>query len=151
MKLKARLKQVNNNSLTFEISHNVELELDKDYTLNIEPYKSKRSLEQNNLLWGIIQQISDKTGNDLMDIYIDALKRAGAKVEILAILPKAEDALRKEFRAVKPIGKITTDDGIEMLQFFCFWGSSKMNTGEMTKLIECTLQIADECGVYPYA
>lgn len=148
--LKGKLKQVKDGFITFKIPYNVSLELGKDYEINIKPYKSKRSLEQNNMLWGIIQQISDKTGNDLMDIYIDALIKAGAKMEIVAILPKAEDMLRKQFRAVKPIGTITTDTGLEMLQFMCFSGSSKMNTKEMTKLIETVMSIADELDIYPY-
>ena len=150
MRLKARLVRYINGELTFKIPYNVGLELGKDYEIDLRPYKSKRSLEQNNLLWGIIQIISDKTGNDPMDIYIDALKKAGAKFEILAILPKAEDMLRKQFRAIKPIGTITTDDGIEMLQFMCFYGSSTFNSKEMTVLIDKVLQIADEMGIYAY-
>ena len=150
MRLKARLVRYINGEITLKIPYNVGLELGKDYEIDLRPYKSKRSLEQNNLLWGIIQTISDKTGNDPMDIYIDALKKAGAKFEILAILPKAEDMLRKQFRAVKPIGTITTDDGIEMLQFMCFYGSSTFNSKEMTVLIDKVLQIADEMGIYAY-
>lgn len=150
MKLKGNLKQFKDGLITFKVPYNVGLELGKDYEIDVRPYKSKRSLEQNALMWGIIQQISDKTGNDPMDIYIDALKRAGARMEIVAILPKAEDMLRREFRAIKPIGKITTESGLEMLQFMCFEGSSKYTTSEMTALIEKVLQIADELGIYPY-
>ena len=64
MKIQAKLKRLSNNLITFELPYNIKLELGKDYTIDIKPYKSSRSLEQNALLWGLIQQISNETGNE---------------------------------------------------------------------------------------
>ena len=92
MKLKGKLKRCSYNVITFEIPYNVDLELGKDYNLDIKPYRSSRSLNQNSLLWGLIQQLSDETGNDPMDIYVSALENSNAKYEYIAALPQAEDS-----------------------------------------------------------
>ena len=148
MKIKGKLKRCSQHSISFDIPYNVELELGKDYTLEIKPYKSSRSLEQNNLLWGIIQQISDETGNEPMDIYIDALEQANAKYEWIGALPEAEDSLKKVFRAVKPVGTFTSPKGVEMVTFKCWIGSSKFDTAEMTKLIDYLITVANELNIY---
>ena len=148
MKLKGKLKRCSHNVITFEIPYNVKLDLGKDYTLEVKPYKSSRSLEQNSLLWGIIQQISDETGNDPMDIYIAALENANAKYDYIAALPQAEDDLKKVFRAVKPLGTMMTPKGVEMTTFKVWIGSSKFDCAEMTKLIDYVISRAEELNIY---
>lgn len=150
MKIKGKLKRCSNNNISFDIPYNVGLELGKDYSLEIKPYKSSRSMEQNALLWGLIQQLSDETGNDPMDIYISALESANAKYEYIGALPQAEDSLKKVFRAVKPIGTFTSPKGVEMVTYKCWIGSSKFDTSEMTKLIDFVMQKASEIGIYLY-
>ena len=150
MKIRGKLKRLQNHNISFELPYNVELELGKDYTIEIKPYKSSRSLEQNALLWGLIQQISDETGNDPMDVYISALESANAKYEYIGALPQAEDSLKKVFRAVKPIGTFISPKGIEMITYKCWIGSSRFDTSEMTKLIDFVMQKASELNIYLY-
>ena len=102
----------------------------------IKPYKSSRSLEQNNKLWALIQELADKTGNDTMDIYISALEYANVKYEWIACLEEAENDLKKCFRAVKPYGTVTTQDNKTLVRYKCWIGSSKFDVSEMCKLID---------------
>lgn len=69
--------------------------------------KSKRSLQQNSLLWEVIHEISlarntDRaTSDDDWAIYLEALERAQAKFEYIVIKPEAIPMLKESFRAVK--------------------------------------------------
>lgn len=150
MRIKGRLKRCNNNVISFEIPYNVGLELGKDYTLEIKPYKSSRSLEQNALLWGLIQQISDETGNEPMDIYIAALESADAKYDYLQGTEEVEDSLRKVFRAVKPLNSFVNEKGNNIVTYKVWYGSSKYDVSQMTKLIDYVMNAASELGIYLY-
>lgn len=129
-----------------------ELEKDKDYRIELDVVKSKRSLEQNNLMWKLIHDISVKINgtlandNDDWDIYLMAIERAGAKYEYYACLPEGEALLKEKFRAVKFMNSFE-HNGKTFNSYKVFYGSSKFNTSEMTKLINNVMDIAHECGV----
>lgn len=148
MKIRGKLKRLSQNNISFEIPYNVGLELGKDYTLDIKPYKSNRSLEQNSLLWGLIQQISDETGNDPMDIYISALIEANVEYEDLWAIPKTENTLKAAFRAVKPICSTIGQNNVKYIKFRCWIGSSKFDTAEMTTLIDYVVSVAETLNIY---
>ena len=57
-----------------------EIDLNKRYTIEIKPYKSKRSLEQNKTAWLMIEKISEVTQNNKWVIYCEALKNAKYRV-----------------------------------------------------------------------
>ena len=124
-------------------------EIDKDKLLSIEvkPAKSKRSAEQNRYMWALLHEIdvvmNGENSNAEWDIYCDALERAGAKFEYLMCRTEAEDMLKGYFRAVRYA--MPAEDGFGWYK--CYWGSSKMDTKEMTKLIDCILDMAAEAGI----
>lgn len=148
MKILAKLKSNKNGILSFETTCNLPLKIENLYTLSINTYKSNRSLEQNSLLWGIIQQISDETGNDPMDVYVDALENANVKYEWIGALADAENSLKTIYRAVKTYGTFLTDKNVELVRYKCYLGSSKFNSKEMTSLIDYLLCVANELGIY---
>lgn len=97
--------------LTFKI-HNyrdkeISKELEKEviYKIGLTVAKSKRTLEQNALMWELIHEINNARGtnraNDDFDIYLEALQRAGVKTEYIAALPETEETLKKQFRAIQ--------------------------------------------------
>lgn len=118
----------------------------KEYRLKIEECTNKRSLNQNSFMWSVINQIAKETHNDEWDVYMVALERAGAKYEYIACLPEAKDILEKQFRAIKLMNQFE-HNGRTFNQYKVFYGSSKLNSKEMTELIETVLQIAAENGV----
>lgn len=123
------------------------------YRLKWAEIKSKRSIQQNNLLWSLIHDISIErnseraTSDDDWDIYIEALERAQAKFEIIAIRPEAIPMLKESFRAVRELNRFTTEKGVEMAQCKVFYGSSKMDVKEMAKLLDTVIMMAQEQGV----
>jgi len=130
-----------------------ELEKGAVYSLKLAQAKSKRSIEQNNYLWALIHDIavadnSEKaTSRDDWDVYLEALERAQAKFEYIAIKPEGIPLLKEHFRAVKELNRFTTEKGVEMVQCKVFYGSSKMNIQEMAKLLDTVLDMAGERGV----
>lgn len=130
-----------------------QLEKGSLYRIKWAEVKSKRSIQQNNLLWSLIHEISVgrnsemATSDDDWDIYIEALEKAQAKCEIIAIRPEAIPMLKESFRAVRELNRFVTEKGVEMAQCKVFYGSSKMDISEMGKLLDTVIMMAQEQGI----
>lgn len=128
------------------VSELLKLDMEKFYVCDIKEPKSKRSLEQNRLLWKLIHAIAKETNHDDMEIYCTALERADAKSDYIITAIDMEDALRKSFRGVKFI-RMQEVNGKECYVFKVYLGSSKMDTKEMTELLNIIIQMASELGI----
>ena len=124
----------------------LKLDMDKVYICEIKEYKTKRSLEQNKLLWKLIHRIAKETYQNDMDVYCTALERADALSDYVITATDMGDALRKTFRGVKFVRKQEVN-GKECFVWKVYLGSSKMNTAEMNELIEIAMQICGELGI----
>ena len=84
---------------------------------------------------------------DVWEIYSVMLEEVGAKYEILYCIPAAEDMLKTSFRAIR---KIAEDEinGRTMNVYQCFYGSSKFDTAEMTKLIDHVITRLHDLGIH---
>lgn len=124
-----------------------ELEKEKLYSIEIKDAKSKRTLEQNRYMWALLaeidKEINGERSSDAWGIYCDALERCGAKFEFIIAPLAAESSLNRAFRAVKLMQEVNDWQGV----FKCYYGSSKMDTKEMTLLIDTILDMAEEAGV----
>lgn len=121
------------------------LKLDKDklYLCEVKEPKSKRSIEQNKMLWQLIHTIAKETHQDDMEVYCACLERADALSDYVITAYDMADDLRKCFRGVRFVRKQEVN-GKECNIYKVYIGSSKMNTKEMTELINITMQIASE-------
>ena len=124
----------------------LKLEMDKLYICEVKAPKSKRSLQQNKLLWKLIHSIAKTTYQDDMEVYCAILERADALSDYVITATDMETALRKSFRGVKFI-RMQEVNGKECYVYKVYIGSSKMDTKEMTELLDITLQICGELGV----
>lgn len=122
------------------------LDDDKYYLCEVKEPKSKRSIEQNKMLWQLIHSIAKETHQEDMDVYCACLERADALSDYIITAYDMEDDLRKCFRGVRFCRKQEVN-GKECNIYKVYIGSSKMNTKEMTELIEITMQIASEFGI----
>jgi hypothetical protein len=112
---------------------------DMPLTVEVRPYKSKRSIEQNRLMWEMLDMLSEKVNGKrdseaVWQTYIIMLERFGAKYEYLMALPEAEKMLKEQFRASVKIEE-REYNGKKMNIYKCYYGSSKFNTKEMTEFI----------------
>lgn len=131
------------------------VEEQKDETplvVDFKKYKSKRSIEQNRLLWALLGKLSEAINGttdtaDVWEVYYVMLEEVGAKYEILYCIPAAEDILKTSFRAIR---KIAEDEinGRTMNVYQCFYGSSKFDTAEMTKLIDHVITRLHDLGIH---
>lgn len=124
----------------------LKLEMDKLYICDVKQPKSHRSLEQNRLLWKLIHSIAKETCQDDMDIYCAVLEKADALSDYVITATDMEDALRHSFRGVKFV-RTQEVNGKECYVYKVYLGSSKMDTKEMTELLEVTMQICGELGI----
>lgn len=121
----------------------LKLDMDKLYTCEIKEPKSKRSLEQNKLLWSLIHKIAKETYQDDMEVYCAALEKADAKSDYVITAIDMEDALRKSFRGVKFV-RMQEVNKKECYVYKVYLGSSKMNVKEMNELLEIVFQMCGE-------
>lgn len=122
----------------------LKMEMDKLYICDIKEPKSKRSLQQNRLLWKLIHNIAKATYQDDMDVYCAVLERADALSDYVMTATDMESELRHCFRGVKFI-RTQEVNGKECYIYKVYIGSSKMDTKEMTQLLDIVFQI---CGEY---
>jgi hypothetical protein len=124
----------------------LKLDMDKLFICEVKEPKSKRSLEQNKMLWQLIHSIAKKQNQDDMEVYCACLERADALSDYIITAYDMEDELRKCFRGVRFIRKQEVN-GKECNIYKVYIGSSKMDTKEMTELLDITLQICAELGI----
>ena len=138
MKTAGKIKEI--------ITDLLKLDMEKTYICEIKEPKSKRSLEQNKLLWKLIHRIAKETYQDDMEVYCAVLERADALSDYVITAMDMQDTLRKSFRGVKFI-RMQEVNGKDCYVYKVYLGSSKMNTSEMTELIEITMQVCSELGI----
>ena len=124
----------------------LKLDMDRLYVVEVKEPKSKRSLEQNKMLWQLIHAIAKETHQDDMEVYCACLERADALSDYIITAYDMEDELRKCFRGVRFVRKQEVN-GKECNIYKVYIGSSKMNTKEMTELLDITLQICGELNI----
>lgn len=124
----------------------------KKLEVEVKPYRSKRSLEQNKLLWVLLGKLAmamsgRKTKVSSEEAYAIMLEEANVAYDYLLALPEAEPMLKKSFRVVRKMGEREVN-GKTLNVYQYFLGSSKFDTKEMTELIEAVLDKLAELGVY---
>lgn len=121
----------------------MEMDLDKYYDVSIKEPTNKRSLQQNKMLWSLIHSIAKATNQEDNDVYCALLEKADALSDYIITAVEMEDALRKSFRGIKFM-RTQEVNGKDCYIYKVYLGSSKMNTKEMTELLETAIQIASE-------
>ena len=119
------------------------LEQDNTKFFEVKEKKTTRSLQQNKLLWELIHKIAKQQNQEDMEVYCALLERADAKSEYIITATEMEEALRKTFRGVKFIRKQLVNNK-ECNIYKVYLRSSKMNTKEMTELLDITIQLCSE-------
>lgn len=120
--------------------------------LETKERKSKRSIDQNAMLWVLLTKLAlasahDKSPDMVNQMYCAMLEQANVLSEYIIAPEGAEEGLKKAFRAVRKIGEREIN-GKRGIMYQVWIGSSKFTTKEMTDLIEATLDKLAEFGIY---
>lgn len=124
----------------------LELEQEKEYSIEIKELKSTRSIQQNKQLWKNLQLISKELNQDLMKTYCDLLEEADVKSDFIITAVEMETSLRKTFRGVRFIRMQEVNDK-DCYVYKVYLGSSKMNTKECSELLSLTFDKLYELGL----
>lgn len=124
----------------------LKLDMSKLYVCEIKEPKSKRSLEQNKLLWKLIHTIAKETNHDDMEIYCAALEKADALSDYVITATDMEDSLRKSFRGVRFIRKQEVNGKLCNV-YKVYLGSSKMDSIEMQELLTSVIGMCFDLGI----
>lgn len=138
IKLSGRIKDI--------IPELLKLDMDKLYECEVKEPKSKRSIQQNKMLWQLVHSIAKEQHQDDMEVYCALLERADALSDYIITAYDMADYLRKCFRGVMFIRKQNVN-GKECNVYKVYIGSSKMNTKEMTELLDIAIQLCAELGI----
>ena len=122
----------------------------KEYSIELSEKKSKRTNQQNKYLWALIHEITQNENaprhND-WEMYLYLLVLAEAKYCIVEVQEEAEELLIGAVRACRKLYYTVKPDGRKMSVIQVFDGSSTMDTKQMAKLIDVTLNMASELGI----
>jgi len=118
----------------------------KDYeklSIEIKPYRKKRSLDQNAYAWVLIGKIADKLRTSKDEVYLDMLKRYG-QGGVIKVQPQAEQTILTALKYYEPHEKLYTETD----KYYRVWaGSSGYNTEEMTIFVDGIISEAQELGI----
>lgn len=147
MKIVAKIRKNEDGTITLIPPHNLEFKYDpdKEYFVDIMPYSSNRTLQQNKLMWKLLNSIAMKEDGNcsrVNELYCRMLETAHAKYTVIAIMPNAYDDFRRLYRHTIIEGKRG-----EYLMVKVFYGSSQMTTTEMSQLIDVIIDYAYKVGV----
>lgn len=120
---------------------------DVDYKIELSPIKSKRSLAQNKMMWKLISDVAKHEGMDSDEIYIQVIKLANIRTEILQVLPEAIERLSRVFKLVVERERRPSPKGIETAVVECYYGTSQFDTKEMSDFIDRLLDYAARVGI----
>lgn len=123
------------------------MDMDKYFEISVKEPSNKRSLQQNRLLWKVIHLIAKETQQDDNEVYCAMLEKADALSDYIITAVEMEDALRKSFRGIRFM-RIQEVNGKDCYIYKVYLGSSKMNTKEMNELLDITLKVANDLGIY---
>lgn len=119
-------------------------------SLEIKPYRAKRSLDANSYLWVLLDKLADKMNVSRWKMYLMELKEHGS----FEYIPLRE----RDIYLAESVHRIVIDRGqqevmdlkgrketLHTLQ--CWKGSSKYNSKEMSRLISGVLDDCREAGI----
>ena len=116
---------------------------DKELSVEIKPYRARRSLDANAYCWVLCQKLSEKLNCTKEDIYKEAIRKAG-QFDFVAVTDSATEQFLKAWQS-KGLGwyaeaSESKIDGCKKVMVY--YGSSVYDSKEMSHLIN---YIVDEC------
>lgn len=112
-----------------------------------KPWKKKRSLDANALLWLCLGRIAEsmKPPADKWDVYLLMLKRYG-KYTYICVKENVVEAVKAQWRECEVIGDIEIN-GQKAVQMLCYFGSSTLDSKEFSVLLDGVISEMEQMGL----
>jgi hypothetical protein len=117
----------------------------KELSVEIKPYRQKRSLDSNAYLWALLNEMAAKLNTTKDELYLLMLDRYGVYTHVV-VKQGLVDRIKQEWRTVRELGIVTVNESTGV-QLQCFFGSSTYNSKEMSTLINGVVDEAKEMGI----
>jgi len=121
---------------------------DKELSVEIKPYRARRSLDANSYCWVLCQKLAEKLNSTKEDIYKEAIRKAG-QFDFIAVTDSAADQFLKAWQS-KGLGWYAEalESKIEgCKKIMVYYGSSVYDSKEMAHLIEYIISECKELGI----
>lgn len=130
------------------------LDGEKEYTITVKERKRKRSLNANNYAWKLINDLAIVLNKKPIDVYRSYIDDIGDNYKCMQVTGK---------EVVVLLGKLWQNNGLGWLvkvdytqyqnvyDVYLYYGSSRFNTAQMSRLISLILQDCEEFGVKTYS
>lgn len=118
-------------------------------SIEIKPYREKRSLDANAYCWVLIDKISERIGEPKEDIYRDAIRKIGGVSEMVCVIDSAVERLCEGWRH-NGIGWQTETMTSKLpgcTNVILYYGSSTYDTAQMSRLIDNIIQDCQALGI----
>jgi hypothetical protein len=120
----------------------------KELSVEIKPYKARRSLDANAYCWVLCQKLAEKIGGTKDDIYKEAIRKAG-QFDFVAVTDSATEQFLKAWTN-KGLGWYAEAleskiDGCKKIMVY--YGSSVYTSKEMAHLIDYIVSECKDSGI----
>lgn len=120
----------------------------KELSVEIKPYRARRSLDANAYCWVLCQKLSEKLNCTKEDVYKEAIRKAG-QFDFIAVTDKATEQFIKAWQS-KGLGWYA--EALESKIGGCkkvmvYYGSSVYDSKEMAHLIDYIVSECKEQGI----
>lgn len=122
---------------------------DKDISVEIKPYREKRSLDANGYMWVLVDKIAEKMHLGKAEVYRNAIKDIGGASTVVCVQDVAVDALCRGWQD-RGLGWQTDTMPSKIkgcTNVILYYGSSTYDTRQMAILIDHLVQDAKALGI----
>jgi hypothetical protein len=117
----------------------------KELTVDIKPFRKKRSLDANGMLWAILNQMAEMLKTSKDEVYLEMLNRYGVFTHVI-VKSDVVEKVKREWKTVRELGGVTVN-GKTGIQLQCYFGSSTYDSKEFSVLLEGVISEAKELGI----
>jgi hypothetical protein len=127
------------------------MQMDKPHTVTIEPKKEKRSLEANKYMWQLLGELAAVVGNTNKDeLYLKYLRAVGIFKDFTLTEDEAKtfEYVWHQMGTVGwPTERVDYDQDGERVIVRAYYGTSRYNTRQMSRLIDAVVQDCQSVGI----
>jgi hypothetical protein len=124
-------------------------ELGDKLSVDVSKYRKKRSLDANAYCWVLIGKLAAKLNKPSTEIYREAIKEVGDNHEVVCVIDKAVEKLRRSWQH-NGLGWITDTMPSKIegcTNVILYYGSSTYDTEQMNRLIQNICEECEEHGI----
>jgi hypothetical protein len=148
--------RTNKPCLTLEVNERSDFELlvdemrDKDkLSIEVKPFRAKRSLDANAYCWVLIDKLAEKTGESKEAVYKQYITNIGGNSEVVCVKNSAVERLRQGWQK-NGIGWQTETFESKIsgcTNVVLYYGSSVYDSAQMSRLLDLIIQDCKEQGI----